>query len=214
MKTLEVRGMPKSAQAGFTIIELIVVILLLGILTATALPRFLDVTDQAHDAVVDATFGGLQTGMALYRAGYIALGEPAAGQDVTGFGAGNLDTNANGYPAGTDGGTAVGSVADCVAIYSGVLQAGAPSIIAATTTSGTVTDMTDAIINGEAADADWEAFYLSTADTYAANSCIYVYMAQYATVTDATAASDSVPVIIYEPTGAVTLTSSSDTAID
>ena len=40
-------------QDGFTIIELVVVILLLGILAATALPRFMDVTDEAHDAVVE-----------------------------------------------------------------------------------------------------------------------------------------------------------------
>ena len=59
----------KATQDGFTIIELIVVILLLGILTATALPRFLDVTDEAHDAVVDAVFGGLTTGVTLFRAG-------------------------------------------------------------------------------------------------------------------------------------------------
>ncbi len=45
----------KANQDGFTIVELIVVILLLGILTATALPRFLDVTDEAHDAEVAPT---------------------------------------------------------------------------------------------------------------------------------------------------------------
>ena len=36
-----------SEQSGISIFDLIVVILLLGILTATALPRFLDVTDEA-----------------------------------------------------------------------------------------------------------------------------------------------------------------------
>ena len=54
-------------QKGFTIIELVVVILLLGILTATALPRFMDVTDEAHDAVVTGVLSGLQTSSGLFR---------------------------------------------------------------------------------------------------------------------------------------------------
>ena len=67
-----------NKQQGFTIIELVVVILLLGILAATALPRFIDVTTQAHDSAFDATAGGFVTGTALYRAEWVARGQRAA----------------------------------------------------------------------------------------------------------------------------------------
>ena len=46
MKSLNIKKAGGASQAGFTIIELVVVILLLGILTATALPRFLDLSDE------------------------------------------------------------------------------------------------------------------------------------------------------------------------
>ena len=66
-------------QSGFTIIELVVVIILLGIMAATALPRFMDVTDEAHDSVVQGVYGGLQSGISLYHAQWVAEGQPDEG---------------------------------------------------------------------------------------------------------------------------------------
>src|SRR5690349_2835392 len=89
-----------NKQQGFTIIELVVVILLLGILTATALPRFMDVSTQAHTAVVQGVAGSMQTGAAMFRGAWTAMGEPPDNTQISAFGDGSMRTNTFGYPKG------------------------------------------------------------------------------------------------------------------
>lgn len=126
-KIQQVQSMRQArGQKGFTIIELVVVILLLGILAATALPRFMDVTDEAHVAVVDAVEGGLVTGTALFRAQWIGRGSvPVVA--VPEFGEGTLRPTTQGYPRGTD---TTYSATSCLEIYNGVLQSGRPTAAA------------------------------------------------------------------------------------
>jgi prepilin-type N-terminal cleavage/methylation domain-containing protein len=69
-------GSVKQRVQGFTIVELIVVIAVLGILTRTALSRFIDVSDEARVAVIEQTAASVGQGALNARIKWLVAGKP------------------------------------------------------------------------------------------------------------------------------------------
>ncbi|PSU32774.1 prepilin-type N-terminal cleavage/methylation domain-containing protein [Photobacterium lutimaris] len=65
-------------QAGFSLVELVIVIIVVGLLAVAALPRFLNVTDEAKKAQIEGVAGSYATAVLSARAQWEANGRPAA----------------------------------------------------------------------------------------------------------------------------------------
>ncbi|KXS53850.1 MAG: pilin [Marinobacter sp. T13-3] len=120
----------KQKNRGFTLIELVVVIAILAILAAFALPRFAQLSEQAHQSSIRATAGALAAGVALTKTQWVSNGLTVAEQDLEGFGNELVDVSGDGWPtsvAANDTSPTM-DVTKCQEVWLGVLQTNAPTV--------------------------------------------------------------------------------------
>jgi MSHA pilin protein MshB len=146
-------------RQGFTLVELIVVIVLIGLLAAVALSRFMGIDDQAHTARVETTIGVLRTSLQQARSIWMLQADDEAAENLQVFGVlqdGQIDFNASGWPSqqrfgSLEANPTTNNVADCISVARALIN-------------------TTQIISN-AADADYTPAYLG------GGRCRYSYVA-------------------------------------
>ncbi|GIU38060.1 prepilin-type N-terminal cleavage/methylation domain-containing protein [Shewanella schlegeliana] len=58
----------KTKAEGFTLVELVVAIIILGIISVIAIPKFISFEDESHDAVMRQTYASVKSAISLVRA--------------------------------------------------------------------------------------------------------------------------------------------------
>ncbi|MGF1685801.1 prepilin-type N-terminal cleavage/methylation domain-containing protein [Photobacterium japonica] len=119
-------------QTGFSLVELVIVIIVVGLLAVAALPRFLNVTDEAKKAAIEGVAGGYATAVLSVRAQWEAYGRPQTdgrnnvsydGTDFFLTQASDVPSPSIGYPIALSSKTVESMTADdCVALMDNLLQ--------------------------------------------------------------------------------------------
>ena len=132
---LRVPTFPGRACRGFTLIELVVVITIVGILSAVALLRYTDLRQDVYKAAMATVIGQFQSGVQMSYQLCIVRGW--AGRDnIAGPGSGNVDFNANCYLSDISGSNATASnAARRVRVFNDIMNS---SYVVGTTTGSNI----------------------------------------------------------------------------
>jgi len=111
---------------GLTLLELVLVIVLIGIISVIALPRFLDLREEAHQSSVDATAASFEAAVNLAHTA-CTYNEFEGLDNLPIFGAGNVDFNPNCFPSSTNGNNSLTVNGNrCMQIWNGLLSPAPP----------------------------------------------------------------------------------------
>ena len=98
---------PNRKEKGFTLIELVMVIVILGILAAFALPRFADLGGDARQSSIKGAAGAVKSAAAIAHSAWLANGKNSP---VDLEGTNDITMSSNGYPLSDGAGFGNGTV--------------------------------------------------------------------------------------------------------
>lgn len=123
----------KQVQRGFTLIELVMVIVILGVLAAVAIPKFVDLKGDAVTAATQGVAGALSSAAAInYAARSISTSKGAAVTDCSNMNSTNIMQG--GLPSGYT--ITAGAVGTGLSVACTLTNAGPPSTTATFTAIG------------------------------------------------------------------------------
>jgi len=126
--TMNNRYFPTQRASGFTLIELVVVIIVLGILAVIALPQFINIKQDAQISTVEGTGGAFAAGIKLANVKWASKGHsgPVDNLQVYDNGSsGQLDINQWGWPAQSyppfEASPRLNNTNDCMSVWRTIL---------------------------------------------------------------------------------------------